>query len=157
MSDIEYSIWCEKLQENISFNSIINDENIEMFDVTTIASYFEYSNKNIVEWFNNHIDILHLIDSVITGDEIDDNTELLSISENTIIKIDDNWFVNMNVLVEYLRTINMQIMHEILAQVMFDKVANDIEDDEDNSDDYEDNSDEYENNSDEYDNEEFSE
>lgn len=127
MSDIEYSVWCEKLQEKIEFDSTTTDDHVEMFNVTTIAGYFGYSNKNIVDWFNNHMDTLHLIDSIITGDDIDENEELLSISENTIIKIDDEWFVNMNVLVEYLRTVDMHIIHEIIAQVMYDKAVADLE------------------------------
>lgn len=130
MSDIEYSVWCEKLQEKIEFDSTTTDDHVEMFNVTTIAGYFGYSNKNIVDWFNNHMDTLHLIDSIITGDDIDENEELLSISENTIIKIDDEWFVNMNVLVEYLRTVDMHIIHEIIAQVMYDKAVADLEEED---------------------------
>lgn len=153
MSDIEYSVWCEKLQEKIEFDSTTTDDHVEMFNVTTIAGYFGYSNKNIVDWFNNHMDTLHLIDSIITGDDIDENEELLSISENTIIKIDDEWFVNMNVLVEYLRTVDMHIIHEIIAQVMYDKAVADLEEDSDEDLDDEDLDDE-EDNSEEEDSEE---
>ena len=81
-----YTIWCEKLQEDIEFDSFINDANIEMFNLTTIAKQFNYTNKNIVDWFNMNISTLNIIDSIITEEELNDNEELLCISDNTIIK-----------------------------------------------------------------------
>ena len=147
LNEIEYSIWCEKLQENITFDSFVTEEDIEMFDLTTLASYLGISNKNIVDWFNNNIDILHMIDTILTDEHFEDD-DLLSISENTIIKLEDNWFVNMNVLVEYLRTVNLPLMHEILVQVMFDK--NTIEDEEDDDDEFDDDTDDDEDEDDDY-------
>ena len=98
-----YTIWCEKLQEDIEFDSFINDANIEMFNLTTIAKQFNYTNKNIVDWFNMNISTLNIIDSIITEEELNDNEELLCISDNTIIKNNSEWYVNFNVLIEYLR------------------------------------------------------
>ena len=117
----EYSIWCEKLQKNIKFDSFIT-VTVEMFNITAIANYFGYTNKNIVDWFNTNIDTLHIIDSIITEDEIDDSEELLSISDFTINKIEDQWYVNINVLIEYLRDISFTFMCEFVTQFMFDKV-----------------------------------
>lgn len=118
----EYSIWCEKLQKDIKFDSFITDNNVEMFNITTIANYFDYTNKNIVDWFNTNIDTLHIIDSIITEEEIDDSEELRSISDYTIIKDEDQWYVNMNVLIEYLREISFPFMCEFITQFTFDKV-----------------------------------
>lgn len=117
----EYSIWCEKLQKNIKFDSFIT-VTVEMFNITTIANYFGYTNKNIVDWFNTNIDTLHIIDSIITEDELDDSEELLSISDFTINKVEDQWYVNINVLIEYLRDISFTFMCEFVTQFMFDKV-----------------------------------
>lgn len=118
----EYSIWCERLQKDIKFDSFITDNNVEMFNITTIANYFDYTNKNIVDWFNTNIDTLHIIDSIITEDEIDDSEELRSISDYTIFKDEGQWYVNMNVLIEYLREISFSFMCEFITQFMFDKV-----------------------------------
>lgn len=122
----EYSIWCEKLQKNIKFDSFIT-VSVEMFNITAIANYFGYTNKNIVDWFNTNIDTLHIIDSIITEDELDDSEELLSISDFTINKIEDQWYVNINVLIEYLRDISFTFMCEFVTQFMFDKVITEQE------------------------------
>lgn len=122
-----YTIWCEKLQEDIEFDSFINDTNIEMFNLTTIAKQFNYTNKNIVDWFNMNISTLNIIDSIITEEELNDNEELLCISDNTIIKNNSEWYVNFNVLIEYLRKINFSFMNEVIIQIMFDKVNTELE------------------------------
>ena len=122
-----YTIWCEKLQEDIEFDSFINDANIEMFNLTTIAKQFNYTNKNIVDWFNMNISTLNIIDSIITEEELNDNEELLCISDNTIIKNNSEWYVNFNVLIEYLRKINFTFMNEVIIQIMVDKVNTELE------------------------------
>lgn len=122
-----YTIWCEKLQEDIEFDSFINDANIEMFNLTTIAKQFNYTNKNIVDWFNMNISTLNIIDSIITEEELNDNEELLCISDNTIIKNNSEWYVNFNVLIEYLRKINFSYMNEVIIQIMIDKVNTELE------------------------------
>lgn len=122
-----YTIWCEKLQEDIEFDSFINDANIEMFNLTTIAKQFNYTNKNIVDWFNMNISTLNIIDSIITEEELNDNEELLCISDNTIIKNNSEWYVNFNVLIEYLRKINFSFMNEVIIQIMVDKVNTELE------------------------------
>lgn len=122
-----YTIWCEKLQEDIEFDSFINDANIEMFNLTTIAKQFNYTNKNIVDWFNMNISTLNNIDSIITEEELNDNEELLCISDNTIIKNNSEWYVNFNVLIEYLRKINFSFMNEVIIQIMIDKVNTELE------------------------------
>ena len=122
-----YTIWCEKLQEDIEFDSFINDANIEMFNLTTIAKQFNYTNKNIVDWFNMNISTLNIIDSLITEEELNDNEELLCISDNTIIKNNSEWYVNFNVLIEYLRKINFSFMNEVIIQIMIDKVNTELE------------------------------
>lgn len=115
----EYSIWCDSIKKHINFNSeMIGD--VEMFDLTTILSHFDQSNEDIVRWFTKHIDLLHVIDSIVT-DEISDDPELLSISEGTIICMDNEWYVNINVLFEYIRDIDIAFAHEILAQAMFNR------------------------------------
>lgn len=122
-----YTIWCEKLQEDIEFDSFINDANIEMFNLTTIAKQFNYTNKNIVDWFNMNISTLNIIDSIITEEELNDNEELLCISDNTIIKNNSEWYVNFNVLIEYLRKISFTFMNEVIIQIMIDKVNTELE------------------------------
>ena len=122
-----YTIWCEKLQEDIEFDSFINDANIEMFNLTTIAKQFNYTNKNIVDWFNMNISTLNIIDSIITEEELNDTEELLCISDNTIIKNNSEWYVNFNVLIEYLRKINFSFMNEVIIQIMIDKVNTELE------------------------------
>ena len=122
-----YTIWCEMLQEDIEFDSFINDANIEMFNLTTIAKQFNYTNKNIVDWFNMNISTLNIIDSIITEEELNDNEELLCISDNTIIKNNSEWYVNFNVLIEYLRKINFSFMNEVIIQIMIDKVNTELE------------------------------
>lgn len=123
MDDIifDFTIYCDSLQKDVSFTSEIMDD-IEMFDLTTILSYFDKSNNDIVKWFADNMDHLHMIDSIITDEDISDDPELLSISDSTIRKIDNHWFVNINTLLEYLRSIDLQFAHQILAQVMFNKV-----------------------------------
>lgn len=115
----EYSIWCNSINKHINFNSEMI-EDVEMFDLTTILSHFDQSNEDIVRWFTKHIDLLHVIDSIVT-DEISDDPELLSISEGTIICMDNKWYVNINVLFEYIRDIDIAFAHEILAQAMFNR------------------------------------
>lgn len=136
MDDIifDFTIYCDSLQKDVSFTSEIIDD-IEMFDLTTILSYFDKSNNDIVKWFADNMDHLHMIDSIITDEDISDDPELLSISDSTIRKIDNHWFVNINILLEYLRSIDMQFAHQILAQVMFNKVDEmEMEEYSDNSD-----------------------
>ena len=88
-----------------------------MFNLTTIAKQFNYTNKNIVDWFNMNISTLNIIDSIITEEELNDNEELLCISDNTIIKNNSEWYVNFNVLIEYLRKINFSFMNEVIIQI----------------------------------------
>lgn len=123
MDDIvfDFTIYCDSLQKDVSFTSEIMDD-VEMFDLTTILSYFNQTNNDIVTWFAEHMDHLHMIDSIITDEDISDDPELLSISDSTIRKIDNHWFVNINTLIEYLRSVDLQFAHQILAQVMFNKV-----------------------------------
>lgn len=128
MSD--YSIYCEDINCNIDFDSFITDENVEMFNLTTIANQFDYTNKNIVDWFNLNISNLHVIDNIIIEDEHCDDDELISISDNTIIKIEGEWYVNFNVLIEYLRDVDYAFMNEVIYQVMFDKAVMELEEEE---------------------------
>lgn len=123
MDDIvfDFTIYCDSLQKDVSFTSEIMDD-VEMFDLTTILSYFNQTNNDIVAWFADNMDHLHMIDSIITDEDISDDPELLSISDSTIRKIDNHWFVNINTLLEYLRSVDLQFAHQILAQVMFNKV-----------------------------------
>lgn len=117
----DFAIYCDSLQKVVSFTSeIMND--VEMFDLTAILSYFGKTNSDIVRWFTENIDHLHIIDSIITDEEISNDPELLSISGSTIYKFNHHWFVNINTLLEYLRSIDLQFAHQILAQVMFNKV-----------------------------------
>lgn len=116
----EYSIWCDSIKKHINFNSeMIGD--IEMFDITTILSHFDQTNDDIVNWMSDHIDLLHMIDNIVTDDDVCDDNDILSVSEGTIVCIDQNWYVNINVLVEYLRSVNMAFAHEVLAQTMFNR------------------------------------
>lgn len=139
MDDIifDFTIYCDSLQKDVSFTSEIMDD-IEMFDLTTILSYFDKSNNDIVKWFADNMDHLHMIDSIITDEDINDDPELLSISDGTIRKIDNHWFVNINTLLEYLRNIDLQFAHQILAQVMFNKVDEEYGEDGNDTDDTDD-------------------
>lgn len=132
MSD--YSIYCEEINCNIDFDSFITDDNVEMFNLTTIAKQFDYTNKNIVDWFNLNISNLHVIDNIIMEYEHSDDDELISISDNTIIKIEGEWFVNFNVLIEYLRDVDYAFMNEVIYQVMFDKVVMEFEEEQEDED-----------------------
>ena len=133
MSD--YSIYCEDINCNIDFDSFITDNNVEMFNLTTIANQFDYTNKNIVDWFNLNISNLHVIDNIIMECEHSDDDELISISDNTIIKIEGEWYVNFNVLIEYLRDVDYAFMNEVIYQVMFDKVVMELEEEEEDEED----------------------
>ena len=136
MSD--YSIYCEEINCNIDFDSFITEDNVEMFNLTTIAKQFDYTNKNIVDWFNLNISNLHVIDNIIMEYEHSDDDELISISDNVIIKVEGEWFVNFNVLIEYLRDIDYAFMNEVIYQVMFDKVVMELgEEDEAGDEEYE--------------------
>lgn len=123
---MDYSVWCETLNKYIEFSSEILSSDIELFNLTSIMEqYLEQHgvNQNITTWLNKNIDLLHIIDHIVTGDDLNDDSNLLSISDGTILKIDKYWYVNMNVLVEYLAKIDMMFMHEFLAQVMSDRVT----------------------------------
>lgn len=135
MSD--YSIYCEDINCNIDFDSFITDNNVEMFNLTTIANQFDYTNKNIVDWFNLNISNLHVIDNIIMECEHSDDDELISISDNTIIKIEGEWYVNFNVLIEYLRDVDYAFMNEVIYQVMFDKVVMELEEEDEEDEDEE--------------------
>lgn len=134
MSD--YSIYCEDINGNIDFDSFITDNNVEMFNLTTIANQFDYTNKNIVDWFNLNISNLHVIDNIIMECEHCDDDELISISDNTIIKIEGEWYVNFNVLIEYLRDVDYAFMNEVIYQVLFDKVVMELEEEEEDDEEY---------------------
>ena len=116
---VDYTIWCEKLDKEIMFTSDIID-NTEMFDLTTIASYFDINNNDITKWFTKNINLLYIIDKITIGE--DDNVEmkLNNVSDSTIIKFDDKWFVNIHVLFEFIRIIDLELAHEILFQVIND-------------------------------------
>ena len=123
-NDARYSIWCDNLQDFINFDSTIMPNDVEVFDLTTIAEYFDQTNDDIVRWFTKHIDLLHMIDSVTTGCDIDSNPNLLSISEKTITKFIHNWFVNENVLISYLQDIDLRFMHEVISQLSYNRTVN---------------------------------
>ena len=123
-NDARYSVWCDNLQDFITFDSTIMPNDVEVFDLTTIAEYFNQTNDDIVRWFTEHIDLLHIIDSVTTGCDIDSNPNLLSISEKTITKFIHNWFVNENVLIAYLQDIDLRFMHEVISQLSYNRTVN---------------------------------
>lgn len=126
--DKVYSVWCDFLREFIEFDSIIMPDNVELFNITAIAEYFNQDNKELKLWFKNNVDILQVIDSVTTGCEEIRRPRLVDISEKTINRIMDNWYVNENVLIEYLRVIDIRFMHEIVSQLSYDRVVNSYND-----------------------------
>ena len=112
--DHQYSIWCDNLNEFVKFDSTVILD-VEVFDLTTIVKYYKQTNKDIDNWLNNHNDLLHMIENVTTG--CDNN-----ISERTIIKLKDNWYVNENVLIEYLYDIDVRFMHEVISQLSYNRI-----------------------------------
>lgn len=123
-NDTQYSVWCDNLRDFVTFDSTIMPNDVEVFDLTTIAEYFNQTNEDIVRWFTKHIDLLHLIDSVTTGCDINSNPNLLSISEKTITKFRHNLFVNENVLIAYLQDIDLRFMHEVISQLSYNRTVN---------------------------------
>ena len=127
-NDQMYSIWSDFLQEFIEFDSITMPDNVELFNITTIAEYFNQDNKELRLWFEDNVDILQIIDSVTTGCDMIERPKLVDISEKTINKIMNNWYVNENVLIEYLRVIDIRFMHEVVSQLSYDRVINSYND-----------------------------
>ena len=123
-NDTTYGIWCDDLQKYINFDSTIMSNDVEMFDLTTIVKYFNQTNEDIVSWFTENINLLHLIDSVTTGCDIDTNQHIWSISEKTITKFRHNWFVNENVLISYLQEVDLRFMHEVISQLSYNRTIN---------------------------------
>lgn len=123
-NDTTYGVWCDDLQKYINFDSTIMANDVEMFDLTTIVKYFNLTNEDIVSWFTENIDLLHLIDSVTTGCDIDTNQHIWSISEKTITKFRHNWFVNENVLISYLQGVDLRFMHEVISQLSYNRTIN---------------------------------
>ena len=101
-NDQTYSVWCDYLQEFIEFDSITMPDNVELFNITAIAEYFNQDNKELTLWFEDNVDILQVIDSVTTGCDVKEVPKLVDISEKTINKVVNNWYVNEGVLIEYL-------------------------------------------------------
>lgn len=127
-NDQMYSIWCDFLQEFIEFDSITMPDNVELFNITTIAEYFNQDNKELRLWFEDNVDILQIIDSVTTGCDMIEVPKLVDISEKTINKVVNNWYVNEGVLIEYLRVIDIRFMHEVVSQLSYDRVINSYND-----------------------------
>lgn len=123
-NDTTYGIWCDDLQKYINFDSTVMSNDVEMFDLTTIVKYFNQTNEDIVSWFTENINLLHLIDSVTTGCDIDTNQHIWSISEKTITKFRHNWFVNENVLISYLQEVDLRFMHEVISQLSYNRTNN---------------------------------
>lgn len=128
---VDYTIWCEKLDKEIMFTSDIID-NTEMFDLTTLASYFDINNNDINKWFTKNINLLCMIDRIIHGEDENVEMKLSNVSDSTIIKFVDKWLVNIHVLFEFIRIIDLELAHEILFQV----TNNFDEDDEESQSDY---------------------
>lgn len=127
-NDQTYSVWCDYLQEFIEFDSITMPDNVELFNITTIAEYFNQDNKELTLWFEDNVDILQVIDSVTTGCDVKEIPKLVDISEKTINKVVNNWYVNEGVLIEYLRVIDIRFMHELVSQLSYDRVVNSYND-----------------------------
>ena len=127
-NDQSYSVWCDYLHEFIEFDSVIMPDNVELFNITAIAEYFNQDNKELKLWFEDNVDILQIIDSVTTGCDVIKMPRLIDISEKTMNKIMNNWYVNENVLIEYLRVIDIRFMHELVSQLSYYRVVNSQED-----------------------------
>lgn len=127
-NDQTYSVWCDYLQEFIEFDSITMPDNVELFNITAIAEYFNQDNKELTLWFEDNVDILQVIDSVTTGCDVKEVPKLVDISEKTINKVVNNWYVNEGVLIEYLRVIDIRFMHELVSQLSYDRVVNSYDD-----------------------------
>ena len=123
-NDARYSVWCDNLQDFVTFDSTIMPNDVEVFDLTTIAEYFNQTNDDIVRWFTKHIDLLHMIDSVTTGCDVDIDPNIWSVSEKTITKFIHNWFVNENVLIAYLQDVDLRFMHEVISQLSYNRTVN---------------------------------
>lgn len=111
---VEFCIYSDILDKEVCFTSHVIFDN-EMFDLTTLASYYGKSNSDIVKWFNSNLSTLKIIDTIITGDVYDDNTHLQNLSDDSLIKINDMWYVNLQILIEFLFNIDKKVLYELIT------------------------------------------
>lgn len=111
---VEFCIYSDILDKEVCFTSHVIFDN-EMFDLTTLASYYGKSNSDIVKWFNSNLSTLKIIDTIITGDVYNDNTHLQNLSDDSLIKINDIWYVNLQIVIEFLFNIDKKVLYELIT------------------------------------------
>lgn len=122
---VEFCIYSDILDKEVCFTSHVIFDN-EMFDLTTLASYYGKSNSDIVKWFNSNLSTLKTIDTIITGDIWDDNTRLQDLSDDSLVKINDIWYVNLQIVIEFLFNIDKKVMYALLTACITEDECDDI-------------------------------
>ncbi|MBR2022370.1 MAG: KilA-N domain-containing protein [Mycoplasmataceae bacterium] len=125
-----YSFYSSEHNKHINFRSEIVNDYIEMFNITQILKQIDFNCDDFEQWIKQNHNTLNYIDNIVSIDN--DNF----ISENTYYHCKDGSYVNINVIIEFISNISKTIMHEILSQIMYDKIHN--QDNQDNDDDNDD-------------------
>lgn len=111
-----YSFYSSEHNKHINFSSEIVNDYIEMFNITQILEQINFDCDYFEQWINKNHNTLNHIDNIVS---IEDND---FISQYTYYHCKDGIYVNINVLIEFISNISKTIMHEILSQIMYDKI-----------------------------------
>ena len=111
-----YSFYSSEHNKHITFSSEIVNDYIEMFNITQILEQINFDCDYFEQWINKNHNTLNYIDNIVS---IEDND---FISQYTYYQYNDGTYVNINVLIEFISNISKTIMHEILSQIMYDKI-----------------------------------
>lgn len=111
-----YSFYSSEHNKHINFSSEIVNDYIEMFNITQILEQINFDCDYFEQWISKNHNTLNHIDNIVS---IEDND---FISQYTYYHCKDGIYVNINVLIEFISNISKTIMHEILSQIMYDKI-----------------------------------
>lgn len=111
-----YSFYSSEHNKHINFSSEIVNDYIEMFNITQILEQINFDCDYFEQWISKNNNTLNHIDNIVS---IEDND---FISQYTYYHCKDGIYVNINVLIEFISNISKTIMHEILSQIMYDKI-----------------------------------
>ena len=111
-----YSFYSSEHNKHINFSSEIVNDYIEMFNITQILEQINFDCDYFEQWISKNHNTLNHIDNIVS---IEDND---FISQYTYYHCKDGIYVNINVLIEFTSNISKTIMHEILSQIMYDKI-----------------------------------
>lgn len=111
-----YSFYSSEHNKHINFRSEIVNDYIEMFNITQILEQINSDCNYFEQWINKNHNTLNYIDNIVSIEDDD------FISQYTYYQYNDGTYVNINVLIEFISNISKTIMHEILSQIMYDKI-----------------------------------